>query len=84
MRYRLLVDLDAISVLDGMSGGVRKRFLAHFDKLRAAPEQHSDYQEYDQEDRLVEVNVLTGWSIHYWIDAADRHVKILAIQSADK
>jgi hypothetical protein len=83
MEYRLLVDLEVIEVMDRMPKAQRQRFLALFDKLRAFPSNYSDYYEADAVGRRVEVCILSHWAIHYWIDGADRHVKILAIRSAD-
>jgi hypothetical protein len=63
---------------------VRSRLLAHFVKLRSTPDQYVDYHEYDATGRRIEISVFAGYSIHYWIDFADRHVKVLAVNSADR
>ena len=82
MEYRLLVDLEAIVVLDSLPKRVRTRLLNHFTKLRATPDQYSESFEHDGIGRRVEISVFGGYSIHYWIDFADRHVKVLAIKPA--
>ena len=84
MDYRLLVDLDAIAVLDAIPKRNRTRLLNHFVKLRSAPDQHSDYHENDCNGRRIEISVFAGYAIHYWIDFPDRHVKVLAIKTADR
>ena len=84
MDYRLLVDLEAIAVLDSLPQRIRARLLAHFVGLRAAPEQCADYHEHDSIGRRVEISVFAGYAIHHWIDSADRHVKVLAIEAADR
>ena len=83
MEYRLLVDLEAVAVLDSASRKVRMRLLDHLVQLRSSPQSHSDYQEYDGSGRQLEISVFAGYALHYWIDFADRHVKILAIKPAD-
>jgi mRNA-degrading endonuclease RelE of RelBE toxin-antitoxin system len=83
MDYRLLVDLDAIAVLDSLPKRIRTRLLDHFVKLRSTPDQYSDYHEQDGIGRRIEISVLAGYSIHYWIDFPDRHVKVLALKPAD-
>ena len=83
MEYRLLVDLEAVAVLDSASRKVRMRLLDHLVQLRSSPQSHSDYQEYDDSGRQLEISVFAGYALHYWIDFADRHVKILAIKPAD-
>ena len=65
MDYRLLVDLEAIAVLDSLPKRIRTRLLAHFGRLRATPERYSDYHERDRVGRRVEVSVHAGCSIHY-------------------
>ncbi len=83
MAYRLLVDLEVIASLDTMPGKLRTRLLDHFRKLRASPDQHADYHEQDRIGRRVEISVAAGYAVHYWIDFADRHIKILALLPAD-
>lgn len=38
MGYRLLVDLEVIAALDALPRKTRTRLMAHFHKLRAAPD----------------------------------------------
>jgi hypothetical protein len=84
VKYRLLVDLEAVTVLHSIPTPARSRLLAHFVKLRSTPDQFADYHEHDAIGRRIEISVFAGYSIHYWIDFADRHVKILAVKSADR
>ncbi len=84
MEYRLLIDLEAISVLDRLPKAVRQRLLEQCTKIRSFPGNHSDYHETDAIGRRVEISVHAGWAIHYWIDSADRHVKVLALRAADQ
>lgn len=84
MEYRLLIDIEALDILDRLPKKVRTRLLQHFVSIRSFPGNHSDYHESDAIGRRIEISVLGGWAIHYWIDAADRHVKVLALKPADK
>ena len=83
MAYRLLVDLEVFTALDALPRKTRTRLLDHFRQLRAAPDQHSDYHEQDRVGRRVEINVIAGYAIHFRIDFADRHIKILTLKPAD-
>ena len=83
MSYRLLIALEAFDALLAAPKGLRGRLLDHFGRLRSAPEAYSDYQEHDAEGRLMDISVVAGWSIFYWIDAADRHIKVMALRPAD-
>jgi hypothetical protein len=84
MDYRLLIDLEAIEVLDGLPKKMRNRLLDQFHKIRSFPTNYADYYESDAMGRRVEICILSGWAIHYWFDFADRHVKVLALKPADK
>ena len=84
MEYRLLIVFEAIEILEGLPRSVRRSLLAQIGKLRFAPERFSDYSQNDRVGRRVEVNVFAGHCIHYWIDSADRHVKVMKITLADR
>jgi len=83
MSYRLLVDVEVIEVLDALSKKSRTRLLDHFHKIRSLPNDFSDYHERDNTGRRVEISVFLGHAIHFWIDHADQHIKILALKPAD-
>lgn len=84
MDYRLLIDLEAIHVLDALPKKVRNRLLDQFHKIRAFPSNYSEWHTRDAEGHRIEICIASSWAIHYWIDAADRHVKILALKPADR
>ena len=48
------------------------------------PDRHSDYHEYDSIGLRIEISIFAGCSIHYRIDFADRHIKILTVKTADR
>lgn len=82
MKYRLLVDLEAITVLDAIPKKKRALLLERFVSLRSSPDQYADDHERDISGRRIEIHIYAGYAIHYWIDFADRHVKILALKVA--
>lgn len=84
MVYRLLIDIEAVALLDSLPRKTRMRLIDHLVALRSAPEQLSDYHEHDQIGRRVEISIVAGYSIHYWVDFPDRHIKVLAIAPADQ
>jgi mRNA-degrading endonuclease RelE of RelBE toxin-antitoxin system len=84
MKYRLLVDLEAIQVLDSMTKKIRTRLIEHLAKMRDNPDRYSDYHEKDQIGRRVEISIFAHYAVHYWLDVPDRHIKILAIKPADQ
>jgi hypothetical protein len=82
--YRLLVDLETIHDLNSLPKKTRDRILAHFSRLRDIPDRLSDFHEADSIGRRIEISIFSGFAIHYWIDFADRHIKILAVSPADR
>ena len=80
MNYRLLVDLEAVAALDSLPTSVRRRLLDHLVRLRLSPEAFSSSHAHDEVGRRVEISFVAGHAIHYWIDPADRHVKVLKIR----
>lgn len=83
MVYRLLIDLAALELLLCLPRAQRQRFIGHFHLLQKHPTMNSDYRDTDVTGRLVNVSVFDGFAIYYWIDEADRHVKILELIVAD-
>jgi hypothetical protein len=83
MEYRLLVDVEVVEILDALPKKSRTQLINHFYKIRSFPENHSDYHERDNAGRRIEISIFAGHAIHYWIDSADGHVKILALKTAD-
>jgi hypothetical protein len=84
MAYQLLIDLAALELLMRQPSARKRRFIEHLHLLRLYPAAHSDYRTTDVHGRLVQVSILDGFAIYYWIDEADRHVKILEISAADE
>jgi len=83
MTCRLLVDVETIEALDALPKKTRVRLMDHFRRIRSSPENFSDYHERDGTGRRVEICAFAGHAIHFWIDHADQHIKILALKPAD-
>jgi len=43
----------------------------------------SEFNITDEVGRQLDVFILDGWAFYFWIDFADRHVKVLAFGLAD-
>lgn len=81
MEYRLLVELEAVRSVLAMRPALRKQFLEFFDKLRNYPDRFSVATARDSSGRILHVCGFRNHAIEYWIDFADRHVKILKVTS---
>lgn len=83
MAYRLLIDLEVVEQLQALPATRRRFLFGHFREIEKYPAARSDYTDTDAQGRRVEVSVVEGFAIYYWIDEADRHVKILVLVAAD-
>ena len=83
MPYRLLIDLEVVTQLQGLPVRRRRNLMGHFLAIEKYPSAHSDYTDTDAHGRRVDVSVREGFAIYYWIDEADRQVKILQLIAAD-
>ena len=83
MENRLLIDLEVVGMIQRLPKRMRDDLLAHFQRIRDFPSRYADYYEHDAIGRRVEISVYGRFAIHYWIDFADRHVKVLALKPAD-
>lgn len=84
MNYRLLVDMEVVVMIQSPPKARRLRLVQRLEAIREYPERFEDYNERDSRDRRVAINIFQELAIHYWIDSADRHVKVMAIAPADR
>jgi hypothetical protein len=82
--YRLLVDWDVVVALRELSPRTQREVYAYFSKLKEAPDMASEYFVSDESGRELGVFIIKELAFYYWIDFADRHVKVLAIGPADR
>ncbi|HEY5892894.1 MAG TPA: hypothetical protein VIT91_06645 [Chthoniobacterales bacterium] len=81
--YRLLVDWEVIEKLNQLPPAKRRIFRDAFLRIAATPDRLSDYRESNPKGITLDVYLCHGFAITYWIDFADRHVKILEFQVAE-
>ncbi len=84
MKLRLLVAVEVIESLEKLQPARRDLIWNRLRRIAESPNNFSDYIATDSSGRDVDVHVFGGFAIRYWNDFADRHVKILEIQSADR
>jgi len=83
-NYRLLVDWEVIEKLNSLPVTTRKRIRQALIRIASAPDLLSEYREPNPRGIPLDVHLCAGFAIKYWIDFADRHVKILDLESADR
>jgi hypothetical protein len=84
LKPRLLIDSDVLEFLKSLRKRDRELLLRRFEAIRDYPARHRDFQTKDETGRDVDGHVVDRFSIVFWDDSADRHVKILSLGWADK
>ena len=83
MSYRLLLDIEVVEFIAGLSRRDQIQLRRRLGEIQASPTRFSDYQDREPNGRLLDVHVHCGLAIYYWDDFADRHVKVFRIRRAD-
>jgi hypothetical protein len=84
MDYQLLVAWPVVELLESLPRRERRRLREGLMSISRDPGGKSDYQEPDAVGRPVEIHVCAGYAFKYWIDHADRHIKVLDMYPADR
>ena len=83
IRDRLLVAWDVVVSLRALPGRVQRGVHGLFSRLEEAPDLVSEFHVADETGRQLDGFIFEDWAFYYWIDFADRHVKVLAVEPAD-
>ncbi len=84
MDYALLISLDVLEFIERLPRNTRAGLRNTISKIGEDPSGMSDAIGYDSTGRIVQITVAGDYALTYWIDDADRHIKILDIHSADR
>ncbi len=82
--FRLLIDYDVVEFVEQLPKSYRRILRDRFVAIRDYPAAHADYTEPDAQGRAVAINICGSYAIKYWVDHADRHIKILDVHLADR
>jgi hypothetical protein len=83
-RYRVLISWRLWPEINALPDGMRRALYRRFDQLEERPDSLSEFQSKDEVGRTLDGFILGRLAFVYWIDFADHHVKVLAIESADR
>ncbi len=84
MDYKLLVDFEALDFVASLQAKDRRLLRDAFLRIQRNPRKHSDYTETDDAGRLLDVHLAGRFTIKFWEDHADGHLKILDVHFADE
>lgn len=82
--YRMLISLDVVEFIERLPRKTRLGLRAGIQEIAGDPIGLSDATDQDSTGRLVQITVIGDYALIYWIDDADRHIRILDIHSADR
>ncbi len=81
--YSVFLRLEAAEEVRSLRGSERDRILRFIHSLAGDPFQPGDFQEKDDQSRSNEVKIVGRLAAVYYVDNADREVRILAVRRAD-
>jgi hypothetical protein len=84
MDYQLWVAWSVVELLESLPMREGHRVRECLRRISRDPSGRSDYQERDAVGRPVEIHVCAGYAFKYWIDHADRQIKVLDMYPADR
>ncbi len=82
--YRLLIAWRLWPEINALPINFRRSLYRKFDQLEQHPDAISEFQFTDEKGRNLDSFIVGRLAFYYWIDFADRHVKILGIGPADR
>ncbi len=84
MDYRLLISIQVVEFVERLPARTRRTLRGAIHAIGCDPLGHSDAEDRDAVGRQLHIALVGEYALMYWIDDADRHVKILDIHAADR
>jgi mRNA-degrading endonuclease RelE of RelBE toxin-antitoxin system len=84
MKYRLLISIKVVEFLERLPSKTRQALRNAIAAIGANPLSMADAADFDDTGRRLEIAIIGDYALTYWIEDADRHVKILDIHAADR
>ena len=81
--FRLLVDFEALEFIWGLPSSVARRIRRKLEEILNDPSRHCEYIEIDRDGRQCGGYIWDKYAFTYWVDHADRHIKVLKVRLAD-
>ncbi len=84
MQYRLLISIEVVEFLEKLPSKIRKSLRNAIAAIGGDPFVMPDAVDFDDTGRQLQIAIIGDFALTYWIDDADRHVKILDVHAADR
>ena len=82
--FRLMIDFDVAIMIEGLPRRLRQAIRMRLIEIRDSPANRTDCTEQDAAGRAVAINICGAFAIKFWVDHADRQIKILDIHPSDR
>lgn len=82
--FRLLIDYEVFEFVARLSRKEQQLIRREMLRMQDFPYNHADYQEKDEFGRQYHVHLFGKYALKYWIDEADKHLKIMEIRPSDR
>ena len=79
-RYRVVADRAVIEFFDQCSKQQRQKLLSILDGIAESLHVEPNYQIAGISGRMLDVRVLNGWEIAFWVDAPVKELRIVSIE----
>jgi len=80
--YRVMLTSEVL-LMDKPGRRERKSILHFLDHLASDPFQEGDFQENDNDGRVVQIKIIGRYALTFWADHAAREVRVTEIAEAD-
>jgi len=84
MDYRLLISIEVVEFVERLPARTRQRIRNAIRAIGNDPLGNADATDRDEVGRRLEIAIVGDYALMYWVNEADRHVKILDIHAADR
>ena len=84
MAYRLLISIEVVEFIERLPLRTRRALRNVIAATGRVPLEMSDAEDYDGTGRLLQIAIVGDYALTYWVDDADRHVKIPDVHAADR
>jgi len=81
--FRLLVDYEVFEFVVRLNAKEQHLIRREMLRVRDFPYNNADYAETDELGRQYHVHIFGKYALKYWIDEADRHLKMMEMRASD-
>ena len=78
--YRLVVDRAVLNFLEECTKAQRRKLITLLDGIANSLHLEPNYQIIGPAGRMLDVRILNGWEIVFWVDAPVKDLRIVSVE----